>query len=228
MQTLLYSSTTANPFIFESYISDMDNDGQKDIISKIQDCGIVWFKNFGANVFSSPNAIGLPCPNGALSSIGDIDLDNNADMVTVGLKWRRNLGGGTFDATLTPVSTTSDAALSSTLFDIDNDGDLDLFYKNATQFAWHKNNSITLSSDEFNAATFTIYPNPSASEINITSQTAFDHYKIYDTNGRLLNDVTLPNLNTETKIDLNSISTGVYFLEIQTVTAKQLQKFIKN
>ncbi|HRG18468.1 MAG TPA: T9SS type A sorting domain-containing protein [Flavobacterium lutivivi] len=228
VETLLYSSAIANPFIYESYLKDMDNDGQVDIISKIQDCGIVWFKNFGSNVFSSPNSIGLPCASGALSTIGDLNLDNNADLIHSGLKWRENMGSGSFNSTFTQISATTIATTNSQLFDIDADGDLDLFFVSTTEFGWFKNNSIELSTIEINENTFTVYPNPSSSELNITSKVAFNRYKVYEVNGRLIQDVSLPNLDTECKIDLSTISTGVYLLEIQSDTTKQQQKFIKN
>jgi len=225
VQTLLYSSSVANPFIFESYLSDMDNDGQKDIITKIQDCGVVWFKNFGANVFSSPNSIGLPCSSGALSTIGDIDLDGNSDLVLSSLKWRENLGGGSFNSTLIPVSTNNDNALSSKLFDIDNDGDLDLFYYNATQFAWHRNNSAQLSNEEFNVNILRAYPNPIKDLLNISYDKEISSLSIYDLLGQEVLSIAIN--DNESAVNISNLASGTYLVKVTSNNEVKTFKVIK-
>lgn len=226
VQTLLYSATSANPFIFQSYINDMDNDGQKDIISITQSCGVVWFKNFGANVFSSPNSIGLPCSSGALSSIGDVDFDGNSDIVLSSLKWRENLGGGSFNTTLIPVSTNNDNALLSQLFDIDNDGDLDLFYYNATQFAWHRNNSAQLSNNEINVNNvLRAYPNPLKDLLNISYDKEITSLSIYDLLGQEVVSIAIN--NNESTVDVSNLASGTYLVKVTSNNEVKTFKVIK-
>lgn len=82
----------------------------------------------------------------------------------------------------------------------------------------------TASNEEFFKENFTIYPNPTSDELNITA-----------TNGLELNDISIFDLTgrkvktfkNDTKINVSDLSTGTYLIEVKTNEGKGTSKFIK-
>lgn len=72
----------------------------------------------------------------------------------------------------------------------------------------------------------TIYPNPVTDVLQISSQTEIISVIIYNTNGQQLMDKNLNSLHGE--IDLNSLSTGIYFAKVLSNNTMSTYKFIKN
>jgi len=65
-----------------------------------------------------------------------------------------------------------------------------------------------------------IYPNPANNELNVVySNTSTSMAEVYDLSGKLLLRQVLQN-NTPDKIDLNSISNGIYLLRISDTNFK--------
>ncbi|WP_179335967.1 T9SS type A sorting domain-containing protein [Winogradskyella costae] len=79
--------------------------------------------------------------------------------------------------------------------------------------------------DESLGDAISIYPNPVADVLNIESTVVIDKITIYDVNGRRIN--TLINNNNST-INVDDLSNGVYFLEIQSGINKMIKRFIKS
>ena len=76
------------------------------------------------------------------------------------------------------------------------------------------------------AADFRLYPNPASEQIFL-DRTALDFdYKIFNSEGRLVNSGTLKNGNT--RIPVEKLSSGVYFLNGMDGDRKVTMKFIKN
>jgi uncharacterized lipoprotein YddW (UPF0748 family) len=105
-------------------------------------------------------------------------------------------------------------------------------------------NSDTISSDGFiylsqnnglkqvnnSVATWTIFPNPFQSYININGNYVGKlNVKLLDASGRILQEKSIHNHVTETLISLQDIegTAGIYFLEIQTETESVLIKLVK-
>ena len=68
-----------------------------------------------------------------------------------------------------------------------------------------------------------ISPNPATDYINITSKHNIEQVKIYDYAGRLV----LVEKNTNSRIDISTLKTGIYFIEVKTKRGEATNKFIK-
>lgn len=234
VQTNIYSSPNS-PNIYQSYLADMDNDGKMDVISDSSDCGGYWFKNFGNNVYSGITPISLTgCNNYNFGGPADLDLDGYQDFIYFrygNINYRSGTGVGEVSPTIMAISvdgTIVGELRSIELFDIDSDGDLDVFYNTASEFGWFSNNASALSIPEIQPAKFTLYPNPASALLNIVSTQAVDSYKIYDNTGKLVANATFPVAVADCKIDLNSLSSGLYFIAIQSGSSRETKKFVKN
>lgn len=234
VQTDIYSST-GSPYLYQSYLFDVDNDGNVDVVSNSSDCGGHWIKNFGNNVYSGITPISLTgCNNYNFAGPVDLDLDGYQDFVYYrygNINYRKGTGVAELDPTLIEISqnaTIVGELRSTVFFDIDEDGDLDVFYNTDNEFGWFKNNATDLSTPENAAAKFTIYPNPATSELNIASANAVDSYKIYDNSGKLVANRTFQIPTIDCKIEVNALSSGFYFIDIQSGSSNEIKKFVKN
>ena len=73
-------------------------------------------------------------------------------------------------------------------------------------------------------AQWTIYPNPTTGELIIDNgQWTMDNVKIFDITGRTLNNYPLSIINSQLKIDVSSLSSGIYYLKIDN----RVVKFVK-
>ena len=71
-----------------------------------------------------------------------------------------------------------------------------------------------LSTDDFNALSFNVYPNPTTGIINVETTEQLSAYTIYDATGRLIRQSIFDSSN---QINLENTSNGVYFIRIVTV-----------
>ncbi|RZJ34902.1 MAG: T9SS type A sorting domain-containing protein [Flavobacterium sp.] len=234
VQTNIYTSSSS-PSIYQSYLTDMDNDGLVDVVSNGSDCGGYWFKNFGNNVYSTITPISLTgCNNFNFAGPADLDLDGFQDFVFFrygSINYRKGTGFGELDST--EILITGTPAIVGELnytemFDIDSDGDLDMFYITDSEFGWFMNNAAALATPEHAVSKFTLYPNPATSQIRIASANAIDSYKIYESTGKLVANASFPNAITDCNIDLSGLSSGFYFIEIQSGSSREIKKFVKN
>mgnify|MGYP000439295091 CR=1 FL=1 len=83
-----------------------------------------------------------------------------------------------------------------------------------------------LSIGEQNFKTIKLHPNQTNSKLNIRSSQIIEKLKVIDINGRVLKSITIS--NSEYSLDVSNLSNGIYFIELQSGTLKQTQKFIKN
>jgi glucuronoarabinoxylan endo-1,4-beta-xylanase len=85
----------------------------------------------------------------------------------------------------------------------------------------------TLSTDqnEFSKADFKLYPNPALEEIFVDMMSSDFDYKIFNAQGNLVNSGTLKVGNT--KIRIESLPAGVYFINGKNGQSKITKKFIK-
>jgi hypothetical protein len=89
--------------------------------------------------------------------------------------------------------------------------------------------SSNLKTNEFFSNKFSAYPNPTNNVVNITNSDniLLSEVSITDMNGRIVKTVNTNNL-TEVQINVADLTTGVYFMNINTDSGKAVKKFIKN
>ncbi len=101
--------------------------------------------------------------------------------------------------------------------DIDNDGDLDLIVSSnngggagSGKVTVLENETITLGSDEFSLIEnyINIYPNPTASILNVKMTAEFEKAEIYNVQGQKILE------NYSNTIDVSKLSDGLYLLKI--------------
>lgn len=82
-----------------------------------------------------------------------------------------------------------------------------------------------LSSETFFKNNFSIYPNPVNNVLNVTmkNEININSVSITDLNGRVI----LLSNSTNTSIDVSNLSSGVYFVSIETNEGKGTSKFVK-
>lgn len=87
----------------------------------------------------------------------------------------------------------------------------------------------TLSNDEFFSSKFNTYPNPAKDVVTINSSDniAINSISVVDINGRTVKSLDLNNV-TETQLNVSDLTSGVYFINVNSVDGKAVKKFIKN
>lgn len=83
-------------------------------------------------------------------------------------------------------------------------------------------NLVPLSITDLNRKSISIYPNPTQSELNFSGDTEIKSAEIYNAMGKLV--LANPTLYLQ-KIDVSTLSSGIYFLKINNA---QTLKFVKN
>jgi len=82
----------------------------------------------------------------------------------------------------------------------------------------------TLSINNYNELAFNVYPNPVKNNLHIITNESNIAYNIYTTSGR---KVLSSMVGSEKIIDVSSLSSGVYFLQLSTDTKVENLKFMK-
>ena len=85
-----------------------------------------------------------------------------------------------------------------------------------------------LSIDDYEASESSVYPNPAKNYIAISSNSSLDLVLIRDVNGRLIKTFNAINQNFENPLDVSSLTSGLYFIELKFGTTHKTLKFIKN
>jgi hypothetical protein len=200
--------------IAEMHFADIDLDDYQDIIaSQYNSNTITWFKNtdgFGNFIVGNIISINLD-PNWNVHG-ADIDGDGDIDVISTSenenkIVWFENLDGlGSFGES--QLISTIEEPLEIQSDDIDGDGDIDLLITSESKISYFENLRI-LNVDENDLIYFSIYPNPTSSNVHIQSKLNIVQIKVINNLGQ----VVLSNINKKS-IDLSSISQGLYFIKI--------------
>jgi len=88
----------------------------------------------------------------------------------------------------------------------------------------------TLGVDDIQTGDFVIYPNPSKGYFNVLlkNESADIKFSVYDVTGKIVYSKHTKKFSNKHELDLNNLSTGVYFLEIKNNTKVTTKKLVIN
>jgi hypothetical protein len=73
-------------------------------------------------------------------------------------------------------------------------------------------NGVVLSNEDVEKSKVSIFPNPASDLVQIKSDQEFDSFVIYNVSGQ---QVLSKKLNSEQRIDVSTLSNGMYFLKLE-------------
>lgn len=87
----------------------------------------------------------------------------------------------------------------------------------------------TASAQDFFANNFSMYPNPTKNELNLSVKNGLiiNEIKVFDLNGRTVKSVQ-SGFESEIQINVSDLTSGVYMIDIKTEEGTATSKFIKN
>jgi uncharacterized repeat protein (TIGR01451 family) len=141
--------TTAANDAISVYASDLDGDGDIDVLSaSLNDNKIAWYENDGMGNFGAQQII-TTATNAAWDVYAsDLDGDGDIDVLSASLydnkiAWYANDGMGNFGAQQT-ITTAASGASSVYASDLDGDGDMDVLSASAYDYkiAWYANDGM--------------------------------------------------------------------------------------
>ncbi|HIA99799.1 MAG TPA: VCBS repeat-containing protein, partial [Gemmatimonadetes bacterium] len=154
-------SPTANADgAYSVYATDIDNDGDIDVLSaSAEDGRINWYENNGSESFTERNI--TTSADGAQSVYAaDIDSDGDIDVLSASfnddkIAWYENDGAADPSFTARTITTSADAAKSVYAIDLDGDGDIDVLSASLEddKIAWYENDGA--ADPSFTARTIT-------------------------------------------------------------------------
>ncbi|AGC76207.1 putative secreted protein (Por secretion system target) [Nonlabens dokdonensis] len=162
---------------------------------------IVRFNTTSGNVLGIEDIL---APGGSQEMATAIATDNFGNYVV----------GGYFRSTLFQNNT------AITPLQINGNGATDFWY---ARLATKDCNGVPLSMDEENLNQVSIFPNPATDVIQVTGDLLFTSYSIYNISGQ---QVLSGNIN-DNKIEVLSLTSGVYFLNLKSDVASQTLKLVK-
>lgn len=222
------------------FTEDLDDDGDMDVISPIED-GLAWLENDGKENFTSHILLGNKLlryiPNSFF--VVDIDNDGDKDMVAASsgsgkIVWYQNDGKENFEIYVIRTDMYSSFGYISVYYaDLDSDGDNDILSasRQDAEITWYENLTIDNSSTNSyvvreNQCELFNYPNPFSSnttvnfKLSISSNVKID---IYDINGRVVKTLVDRKYESGKYSDVwygennsgGKVPSGVYFLQMR-------------
>ncbi len=109
----------------------------------------------------------------------------------------------------------------------DDDGFQTMSYITQPFIVYRYRNTPVLANADFKKALFSLYPNPNQGEIRISSsqQSFIKTIKVYASHGKEL--INIENEISQDSIDISHLKSGVYFVEIETLTGREVHRVIK-
>ncbi|GEM_PF-2377646 len=102
------------------------------------------------------------------------------------------------------------------------------FLENYCEDANNDGTIDTLSSNDYSVSDFSIYPIPSSNYLNIRLRNEIEivnEILILEQSGKIVKKIKTPNTY---KIDISNLTSGIYFIKINTQQHHRVQKFIKS
>lgn len=88
--------------------------------------------------------------------------------------------------------------------------------------------TTTLSTEDFFASNLKIYPNPTNGMINLSSTTTLiNNVSVTDLNGRIVKSFNLSGIS-QTELNVSDLTSGMYFVSVETDLGKGTTKIVKN
>jgi hypothetical protein len=128
------------------YASDLDGDGDMDILSaSVSDNKIAWYENDGSGNFGAQQIITTDAASASSAYASDLDGDGDMDVLSASegdnkIAWYENDGMGNFGAQQI-ITTAANGAYSVYASDLDGDGDMDVLSASVLddKIAWYEN-----------------------------------------------------------------------------------------
>ena len=116
-----------------------------------------------------------------------------------------------------------DGVYTITLSATDNEGNV-----GSCSFELTVESVLGAASNQLNAGV-EIYPNPARKVVNIGNSinVQLERALIYDINGRLIQTVDLGNMDREASVNVASLSSGVYLVQLEAQGATAIKRLIK-
>jgi hypothetical protein len=170
----------------------------------------------------------LFCENNFITSLDlsnhsvlvDLFCENNS-LTCLNVKNGNNTNFNFFDATNNPNLTcieVDNVTWSTSSWTITN-GNIDA----GMSFSTNCGSPCAVGIEEFNLSTVSIYPNPSSSQITISTDVDYSEIQIYNVMGKIEIIVQSP----ANVIDISKLNNGVYFLKFSREEKSFTKKFIK-
>lgn len=84
-----------------------------------------------------------------------------------------------------------------------------------------------LSINDFEKSDVVLYPNPVNNQLYIKSKLSIDSIKIFDINGRLIQNKIMNYSNENLELSVSELRSGIYFIEVYSNKQKEVLRFIK-
>lgn len=223
--------STEAEYALSVYASDLDGDGDMDVLSASSDDDkVAWYENMDGQGNFGPQKIISTNANFNRSVFSeDIDGDGDMDVISQSsnpnlITWFENLDGdGNFGPQQT-VTTNVKFPTSVYAADMDGDGDIDVLSTSSgdDKIAWYENLG-PLSIDENLLDEFVVYPNPTSGILIIRAQSEVMQLQVYNQLSQLVSET-----NNQNSIDISKSAAGLYFLKIYDMSGNcVIKKIIK-
>jgi hypothetical protein len=234
---------------------DLDNDGDKDMLSGSQNSGLFYYMNTGtatAPVYTLQTATDGPFATLSASYFSvptflDVDGDGDQDLIISsynGMAYYKNTGTASAAVFAEQTGTDNPFAIASSnksapaFMDIDNDGDMDLFvgnyngtvrlYENTTPIPVIVVPTSILSASF--SSTLSAYPNPVKDVLNFSVNDAIGSnmkVSVLDMSGSELMAQSFENSGATMNINVSGLNAGIYVLKLSSDAKAGVVKFVK-
>lgn len=206
-------------------------------IIKIDSQGVIeWQKNYGGSqtnysfdIFQTADSGYVFC---GYTDSNDIDVTGNhgscdAWVVKINalgiIQWQKTIGGSQCDSAFT-IKPTSDDGFFMSGYNSSSDGDAT--QNNGLRDYWAvKLSAENLSNASFEENKLTVFPNPASNRLNlsITNNLTINKVKITDLLGKFVYEQT----DNTHQINIENLTSGIYFIQVFTNESEYKTKFIK-